>query len=541
MKIQTASTNLLNIIPIRTNVNNNSNISFDFNNGLNSDIISFSSKKYDSDSIKNPTNHCAYCGCKVYTEKQLESIAKEMLQLKSERLQGKIKSILEKLDGAKYSEEIELAKRMENSEEIEFFKKFLDISIKKTFLKGDAILEQMYPQMSEDELTLLTKNMHPLLRTIDHVSPQNRKEENTHADINLVEACYCCNHDLKKGMSFSEFHTMFPSIERNMPKDKFQYAAAGVLANGQSGVNQRLSADNILKSFQRLLLQREAAVNNLKSIDYRIDGLKAQIDDSIENIRKDIQRKRNEISELEEKLIVLSQDSEFCALQTREYLMNFLVNTETAISALRERWQNTSIAINQIRNPQKNHKKNKSQQKSEQENTEQKIAELKQILENLSLSIKTQEDNRSDILSRLEKLNSEFPPMEKMQTEKQKLEAVLSVFSSLKRERKNLEEKEKLKNEIDAELKIKETEMINVLRKKISSYEVQVCEYDEVEAIKELNLLNEKIKRISKKENDLKIPRQIKSLEAEISILEQTISDLTRQKNQKFQFILVKN
>ena len=102
MKIQTASTNLLNIIPIRTNVNNNRNISFDFNNGLNSDIISFSSKKYDSDSIKNPTNHCAYCGCKVYTQEQIDGIAKEILSLKAERLKGKIKSVLEKLDSVKF-------------------------------------------------------------------------------------------------------------------------------------------------------------------------------------------------------------------------------------------------------------------------------------------------------------------------------------------------------------------------------------------------------------------------------------------------------
>ena len=114
---------------------------------LNRDVVNFTSKKYDADTIANPTNHCGYCGCKVYTEQQLESIAREILNSKYDRFQGKIKSALEKLEGAKHSEEIALAKRLENEQEIEFFNNFLTTASKKPFLKGETIFEQVYQKM----------------------------------------------------------------------------------------------------------------------------------------------------------------------------------------------------------------------------------------------------------------------------------------------------------------------------------------------------------------------------------------------------------
>ena len=69
---------------------------------------------------------------------------------------------------------------------------------------------------NEEAFKLLKENMKPLMLTIDHVSPQNLDEENNNVDSNLVEACYCCNHDLKKGVTFPEFYAMFPSIKENI-------------------------------------------------------------------------------------------------------------------------------------------------------------------------------------------------------------------------------------------------------------------------------------------------------------------------------------
>ena len=146
------------------------------------DIVTFRAKKYDIDSIINPTNHCAYCGCKVYSEAQIESLAKSMLSSKSHRLQGDIKSVLEKLESAVRSEELTFAKKIENREEIEFFRKLQKIAEDKSFLKGDAIFQQVYNMEPEEALELLKRNMRPLTRTVDHVSPQNLEEENNNAD-----------------------------------------------------------------------------------------------------------------------------------------------------------------------------------------------------------------------------------------------------------------------------------------------------------------------------------------------------------------------
>ncbi|MCD7879574.1 MAG: hypothetical protein LUG16_06560, partial [Candidatus Gastranaerophilales bacterium] len=55
------------------------------------DIVSFSAKNYSKEDIINPTNHCAYCGCKVYDNSQIESLANEILISKYDRNEGKIK------------------------------------------------------------------------------------------------------------------------------------------------------------------------------------------------------------------------------------------------------------------------------------------------------------------------------------------------------------------------------------------------------------------------------------------------------------------
>lgn len=632
MKIQSISSNFSNIILLKKNNSENSRYNIRFNQSLNKDVVSFSSKKYSAENISNPTNHCAYCGCKVYTQEHLDSIAKEILSLKSERLQGKIKSILEKLDGAKHSEEIALAKRLENIQEIEFFKNFLDISSKKPFLKGDAIFEQIYQKNQDEAIELLTKNMHPLLKTIDHVSPQNRKEDNMNSDINLVEACYCCNHDLKKGISFEEFFAMFPAIELNMPPDKFKYASSQILQNGQSGINKRLSADNILKSLRRLLLQRVELENSLKSIDFRIEGLKTQIDLSISSIKESISFKNQEIKNLKLKLLELNKDPEFSALQKREQLQSSLENANSAISSLNEKFQTLSSSINQLNNPQKNSKKNKNKQNNDVENNNvnQKVEELKIILKNVLDNLHSQENKKQDISNQLEILNKQFPTIESLKSEKQNLENILSLYASLKNELEIIKNKNLQKTQIETkinEIKLKlqehisfnenfeqesytateqeiykryqiilgaishidqhpnggdfnaiikqaakpvlETELqqleksnividyktsqeklslnselkklqkellalndeISSSQNKCRTFEQKISSIDEETAKLNLEKLNVQIKRLSEKQNDLKIIKQISALEAEIDILNQTIIDLETQKN----------
>ena len=76
MKIQNI-TNIYN--PFKTSRNENSiqgRVYNPFNTKLVGDVVTFRAKAYNAESVENPTNHCAYCGCKVYTEQQIDSLAK---------------------------------------------------------------------------------------------------------------------------------------------------------------------------------------------------------------------------------------------------------------------------------------------------------------------------------------------------------------------------------------------------------------------------------------------------------------------------------
>ncbi len=439
MKIQNIS-NSYNPFKLRLLIKRTeNNYYFNTNNRqLNKDVVCFGAKKYDIDSIINPTNHCAYCGCKVYSEAQIESLAKSMLNSKSHRLQGDIKSILEKLESAIRSEELTFAKKTENREEIEFFKKLLKFAEDKSFLKGDAIFQQLYNIDSDEALELLKKNMHPIIRTVDHVSPQNLEEENNNSDINLVEACYCCNHDLKKGMSFPEFYAMFPSIKENMPPDKFHYAHSNLMSSSASSILSRMSATNLLKYVQRLFGQREETVTRLGSIDFRIIEANSSVSSSIQNCKDEIIAKESEIAELQAKLDSISSDEEYQALIERLNKINKKDQIITTIQALRDRRNNISSALNDLRNPPKKSKKD-TKTKMSVEEKEKLIEEYKTSIAQLNRDIETQETRRDDIEIEIMELDERFPTQEMLQTSKNKMDSIISAYMKLSTEKGTLE------------------------------------------------------------------------------------------------------
>lgn len=416
---------------------------FLLNAGYTGDIVSFRAKNYDIDQIVNQTNHCAYCGCKVYSEAQIESLAKGMLQGKANRLQGDIKSVLEKLESAVRSEELTFAKKVENSEEIDFFKKFLQISNDKGFLKGEAIFQQVYGMDSQEALAILKRNMRPITKTVDHVSPQNLEEENNNSDINLVEACYCCNHDLKKGVSFAEFYTMFPSIKENMPPDKFNYAHSNLMASSASSVLSRLSATSLLSHVQRLFGQRDEALNRVGSINFRILEANSSISKSIQDCNDEIQEKKTEIDKLQAKLDSLATDDEYNAIVKRVSLTSQKSQIETAIDSLKGRRSSVSNLLNEIRNPSRKQKKQSKVEMSKAEK-EQKIAELKQALIILEQDIKQQESQRDDIELEIMELNDKFPTVEMLQVLKNKIDFIISSYAALRRENISCEQLENL-------------------------------------------------------------------------------------------------
>lgn len=445
--------NVYNIFPNK-NVNRTNNNFAKYSNSLHADVVSFSAKKYDAESIINPTNHCAYCGEKVYNEQQIDSLAKEMLSAKADRLEGNIKSVLEKLDGAKNAQDLALAKRLENQEQIDFFKNFMDIASKKSFLKGEAIFEQVYNLSRDEAYELLVKNLHPLQRTIDHVSPQKEDKENNSSDVNLVEACYCCNHDLKKGVSFNEFYTMFPSIKNNMPKEKFDYASAGLLDSSQSNILQRLSAANMLKFLERLFMQRTEAANYLDSIDFRIKSCNSSIEDSVKSCEAEIKDKEKEIDSLSAKHSEMLKDDEYVALCERISLSERLDSQKNVTGSLRDRRQKVSNALNELRNPPKTSKKASEKDKKDKmtkEEKEKKIAGLKANLDLLQRQITSSEEKETELGLQIMELDEKFPTIDMLQAKKSKMESIVNAHISLIKEnaeiKSNQSQKQKLQEQ----------------------------------------------------------------------------------------------
>ncbi len=431
---------------------------------LENDIVTFSSKKYSIDNISSPTNHCAYCGCKVYSEQQIDSIAKEMLASKSDRLQGKVRSVLEKLYDAKNSKEIAVAKRIENQQQIEFFKNFLDIVSNKPYLKGEAIFSQVYSISRDEALELLVKNMLPLLRTVDHVSPQNQEQENKDSDMNLVEACYCCNHDLKKGVPFSEFYALFPSIKNNMPAEKFNYAHSRMSSNTNSGIFQKFSATNMLKLIDRLFIQRNEAANYLSSVNYRLMQSKPQISELTADLQKEILSKSDEIARLQKTFDSLTSDPEFRAMVNRSSLLSSLHSEKTLLTSLYDKKSRISYSINDIKNDNNSKTSKRTKKQTAPLSPEQlkenqlKLDSLSESLDSVSSDISNHEEKVLAIQSAIEELNKKFPTVEILQIKKKNAEDIYNAHLSYELENSQLQTKYKLLQQLDsdeAELKDK--------------------------------------------------------------------------------------
>jgi hypothetical protein len=459
------------------------------------DVVSFSAKKYDANSVVNPTNHCAYCGCKVYNEEQLDSIAKEILLLKADRLQGKLKSVLEKLGDAKNSQEISIAKRLENKEQVDFFNNFLNISSKKTFYNGAEIFKEEYNLDSDEALEELKKNLHPLLRTIDHVTPQNEEKDNDNSDINLVESCYCCNHDLKKGVAFSDFYTMFPSIRNNMPKEKFEYAASNLLETSPNTVLQRLSASDLIKLVERLFMQKAETENNLNNINSRIkDYCKNTLDGSIESFNSDILEKEDEIKKLSKEYDELKKDPEFNALLQRNNLTKALESEQSVLTSRRESRQRLSNSINELKSSKHSNKKSdNSKQKLTKEEKEAKIQSLKSQIAMYSSQISQNEDRVLELQLQIQELDEKFPTIEMLQAKKSRNESILNSHTALRKEQALLEEKKRHQEDIDCQIKtindelyvMSQTMPVFELGKYTSEEQKQFADYQaEVEAVR---------------------------------------------------------
>lgn len=400
------------------------------------DVVSFSAKKYSAESIVNPTNHCAYCGVKVYDDQQIDSLTKEIMSSKHDKLKGKVKSVVEKLEIAKYSQELTLAKRVQNEADVNYFNHLLELTAKKPYMKCEMVLDQVYGMNSDETYEEISKHLKPLQRTIDHISPQNLHEENNSSDINLVEACYCCNHDLKQGISFQEFYAMFPSIKKNMPEEKFQYAAAHLLNSSHDSVMRRMSAISVLSLLNRLNLQRNETQNELNSINQRIKSCNESISSAIEFSQEEITKKEAKIAELEEALIIYKDDPEFQAMLKRLELQTNLDNVENVISKLSDKRARITTALNSLE------KGDKKKDMLKPKDREERIKNYHGILSTLATQMKEQQIKRGDLQKEIAVIDEKFPPYDVVQREKVQADSLVNSHKSLKMNTAQISEKE---------------------------------------------------------------------------------------------------
>lgn len=438
------------------------------------DVVSFSGKTYDSSSIKSPTGHCAYCGAKVYSDGQLEGLAKELLQLKGDKLQGKIRSINEKLGLIPTDNALIARKASVNEDNIEFFKKFSEYSSKNTRLSGREILKKFYNLTVNEDVKILCEQLHPLLGTIDHVVPQKHGVNNDNSDMNLVETCYTCNSKIKNGTSFQSFYLMYPSVKDTMPKDKFEFASLELLQKAPSIVESGLQIDEIMQVFTSLREQQDAAKTNLYSLSNKIANCAESMNMAITRIQSEQQEKRNEIAVLRQEDKLHSQDSEYRAIQKRKLLESEVsdlkkrVDELTTIAVKQERvFKNYESKLQEYDSKTGHNKKIKNRQGSQKgEMSREEILKRKTESAAASKDARHNLERMQQLLSQreeaLKSLDAENLDIEKLRARKNRIESLLSLQEQIKSSKSKFEEAKQNISSLEAQvedLKRQESEL----------------------------------------------------------------------------------
>ncbi len=443
---------------------------------LKQDTVSFKGKNYGLEKIKEPTGHCAYCGGKVYSEEQLDSISTEVMKLKGARLTGKLRSILEKLDMPDTYTELAIQRRKVNKEHIAFFNKLSSYAQNSGTETGAELLLKYSDFKTEEEVKAeIMSHLKPLQKTIDHITPQRINAENSDEDINLVEACYACNHDLKKGMEFTEFHSLYPSIEKHMPQHKYQYALANVLRNASNQVKAEISSQNLLELVDTLTAQRAHALSTMESINLRFKKCFENIRIALETSRQEKKDKEAEITELEKKRQSLYSDDEHKARQTQATLetdIKELSEKKIAITSSITRYEER---LEELKNPQQPAKGKKFKQVSPKE-LEQKREEITSNMDKAKSELEAVEKELTEKQTQFDALAKQYTPLSTLIADKAKYVEIMKAYD--KHEENKAEEEEKRKALDKAKAKVAELEQI-LLEKEPPEVKEADCSEDE--------------------------------------------------------------
>ena len=439
----------MNILPINYNLfnvyqkNNHEaqNSTLKMRPQLSCDTVSFSGKDYSKKQIEHPTNHCAYCGEKVYSEQKLLSKAKTIANHNKKFLEGDIKSILQNIGQIGNDSHLAKRKREENSKEIKFFNELNTLSRKYPRILAKDLVNQYLNPDKKDPVDVILENMHPMLSTIDHVDPQREKSDNMNNQMNLVEACYTCNHDIKNGLPFDEFLALYPTIAYFMPEDKLDFANV----NGTKTLSRTIeSTEDITELKTRLKSlesKRATAQSQVDCLTRDIQECLGDMDTAIQMQIREKTRKEQDLENFQKEVKDMRLDPEFQIISEKKQLSDRL-------SSLKKTKQQTTTSISRINAAlKKEDKKNstveklkrKKQRQREEVDNDEKKERLGQKLEAAQTTLVHTNEEIEQVSQRLQTLRAKLPDIEDLREQKQGLEEKIKEYGQYRAAMKELQ------------------------------------------------------------------------------------------------------
>ena len=439
----------MNILPINYNLfnvyqkNNHEaqNSTLKMRPQLSCDTVSFSGKDYSKSQIEHPTNHCAYCGEKVYSEQKLLSKAKTIANHNKKFLEGDIRSILQNIGQIGNDSHLAKRKREENSKEIKFFNELNTLSRKYPRILAKDLVNQYLNPDKKDPVDVIFDNMHPMLSTIDHVDPQREKSDNMNNQMNLVEACYTCNHDIKNGLPFDEFLALYPTIAYFMPEDKLDFANV----NGTKTLSRTIeSTEDITELKTRLKSlesKRATAQSQVDCLTRDIQGCLGDMDTAIQMQLREKNGKEQELENFQKEVQDMRLDPEFQIISEKKQLSDRL-------SSLKKTKQQTTTSISRINAAlKKEDKKNstveklkrKKQRQREEVDNDEKKERLGQKLEAAQAALVHTNEEIEQVSKRLQTLRAKLPDIEDLREQKQGLEEKIKEYEQYRAATKELQ------------------------------------------------------------------------------------------------------
>lgn len=439
----------MNILPINYNLfnvyqkNNHEaqNSTLKMRPQLSCDTVSFSGKDYSKSQIEHPTNHCAYCGEKVYSEQKLLSKAKTIANHNKKFLEGDIRSILQNIGQIGNDSHLAKRKREENSKEIKFFNELNTLSRKYPRILAKDLVNQYLNPDKKDPVDVIFDNMHPMLSTIDHVDPQREKSDNMNNQMNLVEACYTCNHDIKNGLPFDEFLALYPTIAYFMPEDKLDFANV----NGTKTLSRTIeSTEDITELKTRLKSlesKRATAQSQIDCLTRDIQECLGDMDTAIQMQLREKNGKEQELENFQKEVQDMRLDPEFQIISEKKQLSDRL-------SSLKKTKQQTTTSISRINAAlKKEDKKNstveklkrKKQRQREEVDNDEKKERLGQKLEAAQAALVHTNEEIEQVSKRLQTLRAKLPDIEDLREQKQGLEEKIKEYEQYRAATKELQ------------------------------------------------------------------------------------------------------